>query len=303
MEGIFIIKRIFVNEEKGIRGGWKLALIFILTIVFFNILGTLLGSIFVALGDFELQEIVQGFVDAPTADSGFFYLFMSLQHISMLLAIIFVLKLIDKSNLNQIGFNSIRMNFRDLIFGLVLGALSIFLIFVFLFNFGYLSIEGSLLQPGFTPHLLYGLYLFVLVGIIEEIFARGYCMKKVLNYENILIPVIGSSVIFTAVHLMNPELSYLGIFNIFLIGTLFAYMFIKTGNLWMPIGYHITWNYFQGNIFGFSVSGISIKGIYNISYIEDNIITGGAFGLEGGFLATFVILLGFLATKKYQPRY
>jgi len=102
--------------------------------------------------------------------------------------------------------------------------------------------------------------------------------------------------------LMNPKLSALGIFNIFLVGILFAYMFIKTGNLWMPIGYHITWNFFQGNVFGFSVSGITMEGVYAVEYLEDNIITGGNFGLEGGVLATVVIGVGFLLTKIYPTK-
>lgn len=296
-EGIFIIKRIFIHPEHGLRGGWKLVLILFLTFVFFNILMIIFGNILMTAGDFNFED----FILSPAADTVYFYLILSLQHISILLGLLFVLKLIDRSNLERIGLNAIWANYRDLICGLMLGALSIIIIFVFLFVFEQISLEKSLFQPEYTPHLFYGLYLFVIVGVIEEMFARGYCMKKVLNYENLWIPVIGSSFIFMAMHLMNPKLSYLGLFNIFLIGILFAYMFIKTGNLWMPIGYHITWNYFQGNIFGFSVSGMSIDGIYTINFMEDNIITGGAFGLEGGFLATFVILLGFLAVKRYQP--
>ncbi|UMZ72618.1 CPBP family intramembrane glutamic endopeptidase [Natranaerofaba carboxydovora] len=277
------------------RGGWKLALIVVITLVMFNILGMLVGQILTAVGDFEFEE----FILSPAADTIYFYIFMSIQHISILLGILLVLKLIDKSSIAEIGLDSIRDNFRDLVSGLMLGALSIVLIFTFLFTLDQISIEKSLFQPEFTPHIFYGLYLFVLVGVIEEVFARGYCMKKVLNHDNVLVPVIGSSVIFMVMHLMNPDLSFLGLFNILLIGILFAYMFIKTGNLWMPIGYHITWNYFQGNIFGFSVSGMSMEGIYNVSSMEENIMTGGGFGLEGGLLATFVILLGFLAVKRY----
>lgn len=292
------MKRIFIHPEKGVRGGFKIALILFLSLVFFTLLGFIFGNIALRVGDFNLEDLVL----KPQAENIYFYVFLSLQHIGMFIATWYVLKFVDKSGFRAIGFTYPRPYLRDLLTGGLLGALSITLIFTFLFVFDQISIEGSLFRPNFTPHLLYGLYLFFLVGVVEEVFFRGYCMKKGLNYENVLIPVFGSSVIFTGMHLINPNLSFLGIFNIFLIGILFAYMFVKTGNLWMPIGFHIAWNYFQGNVFGLSVSGISIEGVYTITSIEDNIFTGGAFGLEGGILTTFVILLGFLVMKRYQQK-
>ncbi len=297
-----MIKRIFINETGKLRGGWKLVLIFILTVVFMNLLGILLGGIAMNLTDFDYEKFAQDFVEDPTADTGFFYVFMSLQHVSIFMGIIIVLWFIDKKSFDQIGLSRLQTNLKELGFGLVLGAASIALMFFFLLGTGQIYLEGSLLAPELTSHLIYGLYLFIVVGIIEEVLARGYCMRVVLNYQNILIPVLGSSAIFSVMHLMNPKLSALGIFNIFLVGILFAYMFIKTGNLWMPIGYHITWNFFQGNVFGFSVSGITMEGVYAVEYLEDNIITGGNFGLEGGVLATVVIGVGFLLTKIYPTK-
>jgi len=77
-------------------------------------------------------------------------------------------------------------------------------------------------------------------------------------------------------------------------------MFDATKSLWLPIGYHITWNYFQGNVFGFAVSGTTPNGIYGVEVAEGrNWLTGGAFGLEGGILATVLILAGFIATRLY----
>jgi len=61
----------------------------------------------------------------------------------------------------------------------------------------------------------------------------------------------------------------------------------------MPIGYHISWNYFQGYIFGFNVSGNAMRGIYN-AFPKNNFLSGGEFGLEGGIITTLVILITFL---------
>ena len=67
----------------------------------------------------------------------------------------------------------------------------------------------------------------------------------------------------------------------------------------MPIGYHITWNYFQGNVFGFKVSGTEVEGMLSTTYSQDNIWNGGAFGPEGGLFVTAIILIGFIVVKLY----
>ena len=68
-------------------------------------------------------------------------------------------------------------------------------------------------------------------------------------------------------------------------------IFMKTENLWMCIGYHITWNYFQGDVFGFLVSGNVTDSIYTINTISPNIINGGSFGPEGGLVVTILLVI------------
>ena len=76
-------------------------------------------------------------------------------------------------------------------------------------------------------------------------------------------------------------------------------MFMKSKNIWMPIGYHITWNYFQGYIWGFKVSGTNSNGLYAIENITNNIINGGDFGPEGGVIVTIIICLTFYFVYRY----
>ena len=84
------------------------------------------------------------------------------------------------------------------------------------------------------------------------------------------IPIIVSSVIFALMHSMNAGISLLAYINLFLFGISMGYLFIKTENIWMCIGYHITWNYFQGDVFGFLVSGNVTDSIYSIRTISPN---------------------------------
>src|SRR5699024_11748572 len=105
---------------------------------------------------------------------------------------------------------------------------------------------------------------------------------------------VASELIFSIVHGTNPHVALLGLVDIALVGLLFAFMFDVTNSLWLPIGYHITWNFFQGNVFGFAVSGLPSDSIYSIEQqTESTLWTGGSFGLEGGLLATIVIAISF----------
>ena len=70
----------------------------------------------------------------------------------------------------------------------------------------------------------------------------------------------------------------------------------------MPIGYHITWNYVQGSVFGMGVSGMSPGGLITMEYTEMNLLTDPAFGPEGGLLVTAIVLLGFVPVWLYYRK-
>ena len=177
------------------------------------------------------------------------------------------------------------------------------IVFIILVASKNISLENSLLRPNFNSSLLTGLILFIFVGINEEMFARGYCMTVLKQTGNKWVIVIVSSIIFSLMHSLNPSMSFLSYLNLFLFAVLAAYMFIKSNNLWLSIGYHITWNYFEGNVFGFQVSGLSTSSLYTLSAPANNIITGGSFGPEGGLVVTFITLVCFIYIWKfYKPQ-
>jgi membrane protease YdiL (CAAX protease family) len=109
---------------------------------------------------------------------------------------------------------------------------------------------------------------------------------------------VGSCLVFGLAHMKNPNVHFLGIVNICLIEILFAYMFIQTKSLWMSMGYHFLWNFFQGNFLGFHVSGTQGDGFFRIKE-ADNIWTGGSFGIEASIWTTVIIGIGFFITKFY----
>lgn len=268
-------RTIFINREQQVRSGWKVGLVMVLYII--------------CMGVWLI------FFPAKITDPGY-----NVIDTLMFGGIIgFVLRWLDHKRLNDIGLTDVRLHFRDLGFGLIFGMLSMAAIFVVLAVSGQIEIEKMNFSANVWASLGNGLLLFTLVGFREELFSRGYCLFAFGQMRRTWLAVLLSTLLFTLLHGANPNLQPIGLLNIFLAGSLFSWMTVKTGNLWMAIGYHITWNFSQGSIFGFPVSGHPITGIFQIQLQYHNLLTGGSFGPEAGILATGTILAGFLIVWFY----
>jgi membrane protease YdiL (CAAX protease family) len=269
-------KLIFINREGQVRSGWKVGLI----LTGYG-LGMWIWQTFYPAGKFaDLRYNL--------ADTLIFGVIIFL-----------VLRWIDRKKFKDIGFTNLFRHFGDLGFGLMLGAVSMTAIFVLLSASGQIVVQRVDLAHDILTSAGDGLLLFALVGLREELFSRGYCLYAFRQMRHEWLAVLLSSVLFTLLHSINPNLQFIGTLNIFLAGLLFSFMAIKTGNLWMAIGFHITWNYFQGSIFGFPVSGIWINGLYQTEIRYDNLLTGGPFGPEGGLLTTGILFTGFVIVWLY----
>lgn len=289
--------RVFTNKNKEIRSGFKIA---IFTIIYLILSGTV-GQLFLSIvyGFASRNNLIQGenFTKRIekylySTDVGVFSLQL-IGFITMLLTVFILLRGLESKRFKDIGLISIKEDVKGLGWGLLLGAGSMAVIFIFLLASGNITLKESLRSPNFTTSVLWGIALYIVVSLNEEIMCRGYIQTTLDQMGKPWLSAIITSATFSALHLGNPNVKTMGLVNIFLVGLLFSYMYIRTKSLWMPIGYHFTWNYFQGNVFGFPVSGTTqSKGIYNIEAVNENILTGGSFGPEAGILATVVIIIG-----------
>ena len=301
------MKRIFINKNYQVRSGFKIASTFGTFFISTNILSIiamiLLIAIMVLTKKVEtnnLQSYIKGLTNINT---GFGMFLNFLQCLCMILSVWLFWKLFDRKPIREIGLINIKKGYKDLFTGLVFGAISMIVVFVLLLSSGNISLQRPLSSPNFNISLLSGLLLFILVGINEEMFARGYCMTVLKQTGNKWVVVIVSSIIFSLMHSLNPSMSIISYLNLFLFALLAAYMFLKSNNLWLSIGYHIMWNYFEGNIFGFQVSGLSTESLFKLNAPVNNIITGGGFGPEGGLIVTFILIVGFIYVwQLYKPQ-
>ena len=290
----------FKNKDGKVRSGWKIAAVtgvfFAITLIIGSILGAIIGVILIAQGNFDMTTM--DYTEAGTAMiSQLNLVSMFIQEFLMILTPIIAWKYVMKRPLSNMGLTKLKKSWKDLSVGLIFGIISMTVVFVILLITNQASVETW--KPSFSIDMIIYLVLFVLVGLAEEIYGRGFIMSTLRQTKSIPAVLIISSVLFALLHGANAGIGILPLINLTLIGLLFAYMYIRSGKIWMCIGYHITWNYFQGNVFGFKVSGTTTKGLLTTSIEKSTILNGGNFGPEGRLFVTAVILIGFLFVKYY----
>lgn len=196
--------------------------------------------------------------------------------------------------LDRRSFVSLGLSFSwdailDLIFGILIAGVMMGFIFFLEWMMGWLTINGfgwaeEGLSPLISKSLVTGL-LFVLVGWTEELLSRGYHLQNLSDGLNRFWGVVLSSLIFAVLHLSNPSFSIPALLGLFFSGLFFCYAFFQSRGLWLPIGLHIGWNFFEGTVFGFQVSGIEDFPRFLIQTVSGpDIFTGGSFGPEAGLI-------------------
>jgi len=144
------------------------------------------------------------------------------------------------------------------------------------------------------------LLMHLFVSMSEEILVRGIIFQALAEKFGYVISAIVTSVIFSLMHYFNPNIDWLSFFNIVIAGLLFSLMLVKTGSLWMPITFHFFWNAGFHAVFGLKLSGIPAKNsIIYLESIPQNLFWGYEFGLEGGLITTFSLIICGIITLKY----
>jgi membrane protease YdiL (CAAX protease family) len=183
--------------------------------------------------------------------------------------------------------------FGDLIIGFFIGSVAIIVSVLVLLILGYVEIS----LYAFSIDILFMFLQYTAVAFFEEYFFRGYIQHSLYLSHSLILSVLLSALIFTLLHIINPSFGYISALNIFLIGIVFSVMTYKTQNLNLAIGYHLSWNFFQGSIFGIAVSGTHIsKPLLLTSNTINNIYDGGDFGIEGGVVCTAVTVIVLIIT-------
>ncbi|NJP05687.1 MAG: CPBP family intramembrane metalloprotease [Chloroflexaceae bacterium] len=292
------------RRERRLRALWRL----MLTILLFLFTGaTLTAMLGVVLGIEVLTLIVP-----PLS------LLITVAAVTMVIVTLLVLwvagRWLDRRRLVDFGLQLNRQWWLDFAFGLVLGAMLMGFIFVVELAAGWITITALWQQPDldqpFVVAWLPPLITMIGVGIYEELMFRGYVLRNLsegLNFSligarwAIVLASLGSSILFGLAHASNPNATVISTANIMLAGLFLALGYVLTGQLAMPIGIHITWNFFQGYVFGFPVSGQQLFGVTALAIEQGGppFWTGGAFGPEAGLIGIIAMILGCVFTSAW----
>lgn len=224
------------------------------------------------------------------------------------LLVFFRVKVIEKRSFSSIGFNKNNW-LKKYSLGFLIGLAMMSIIVLILFPFGYITVEKNPIQPvgiSAIASVLVILLGWIIQGATEEIVTRGWLLNVLSTKYNIEVGLLISSTLFGLMHLTNPNVNYIAVINIILVGLFYGLYVIKTNDLWAVCGMHSAWNFAQGNIFGFKVSGldVSIGSLIDLNLVGSDFVTGGIFGPEAGITATFILLasigiLLFIDKKRY----
>ena len=186
---------------------------------------------------------------------------------------------------------SLAIRKKDLLSGISLA------IVLYAVGFGVSLLAGAIEIAGvvFNPSsLLISFVFFLLVAITEEFALRGFVLERMLQGGvNKFWALFLSATLFSLVHIANPNFDFLSFINILLAGILLGSSYIYTRNLCFPIALHWFWNWIQGPVLGYEVSGNKFcDGLLTLYLPETNLINGGAFGFEGSILCTVLMVAG-----------
>jgi membrane protease YdiL (CAAX protease family) len=98
--------------------------------------------------------------------------------------------------------------------------------------------------------------------------------------------------LFALAHLANPGSSPVAVLGLFFAGLLLAAGYLATSRLWLPIGLHLSWNFCQGPVFGFPVSGFAAPSLLAVEPVGPEALTGGPFGPEASLIGILAELIG-----------
>lgn len=180
---------------------------------------------------------------------------------------------------------------KDYLLGFIFGLLMMSSVCLFLKLTGQIEITGFGFTPDLIPVFFVNLLMWFPQGASEEVLFRGYMIPRLETRFKRAFAVFFSSLLFSVFHSLNAGYTPLASVNLFVIAVLFALIYLKTGNIWMTCAMHTAWNLSQGNVFGLDVSGnVAHASLINTSHTANakDLITGGAFGPEGGLAVSLV---------------
>ena len=283
-----VFHRIFCGRSE-LRAGWRL-LIFLATVVAFT----------------RATNLILGWW-LHGADGATLFLARDVTDFLIFLFASWVMGHIEGRTISDYGLpwrNMFRAEFRQ---GVLLGFASITgllmaMRLVGVFHFGAIALRGTEIWRWAIIYTM----VFILVAVREEFRARGYALFTLSMGIGFWPAAIVSAAYFGYSHRLNSGEDWIGMFNAGAFGLLACLLLRRTGNLWMPIGVHMAFDWGETYFYGVADSGQAPPGhLLNSSTSGPPWLSGGTVGPEGSVLCTLLLVIlwvicsGWLREVKY----
>ena len=285
-------RNVFINDSDEWRTGWRIvALIILLAAVLIGV-----NAAWRALG-------------LPGQNDGgpwWFLLLATLICGGAYGVIVLLLRLFERRGPDAIGLPFRRAAWKDTAIGTALGATPILLLVGLALVGGYGSIAiGNLSLASILPVLLPMVLAGFLLAAWEELFLRGYLLRQLSIGINPLAAAVVTGILFGLMHAGNPGANWQGLLYTALGGTLMGWLMVRSGSLWLLIGYHFGWNAAAYNLFGLELSGFGADVSALVVTLEGaEWTTGGSYGFEASLPAVVfeVLVLWLFTSRSYGLR-
>jgi len=274
-----ILKQIFLSpDEPRLRAGWRVAVQIAMWFAF---------SLVLAIPVLVVWALVP---------NSFATVNVVLNGVPMVLSVWLARRFIDRRSFRSLGLALNRQAWQDTLAGVAIAGVQMLAIYLLEVQAGWLTFEDFGWEQIGWPSLILGLagwgLLFLAVGFYEELLSRGYQLQNLEEGSSLFWAVVISSSFFGLLHLMNPNATWVSAIGVGLAGVFFAFTYLRTRQLWLPIGIHIGWNFFEGPVFGFPVSGMETVKLLRHQVSGPELWTGGGFGPEAGLVVIPGLLVG-----------
>lgn len=283
--------RVFWNpDERRLRALWRL-------LACAGILAAVVGMVGLSAAVWERSRLGQYHVAVTVLNA--------LASLLVLGGLWMATRWLDRRPFLDLGFQLDRAWRMDFAFGAGLGALLMAGVFLVEAVAGWIEVRRAAGLADWRAWVLVltaQLSLCGSLGLVEEAVTRGYLLRNLAEglrsrrlrpQAALALAWVGSSVAFGLYHAFHPDATWLSTLNLVAAGLLLGLPYVLTGSLAVSIGLHVAWNFFQGPVFGFPVSGVMLgASILEVSPVGPDLWTGGGFGPEGGLVGLAVLGIG-----------
>lgn len=313
----------YLNENKmfaearaqgKVYSPMKSILIYFIIIVIINFITQMLltpAMVFLVFGDSQIMELIssqsadysalmQRMYDIMANPPEWINIYSLFLRVIMLAAPIIYCKSVEKRSAASMGFRKNHI-FSEYLKGLFIGIAMMIVVVLMSVAGGCVTYDG--VEKFSIPVVILYFIGYMLQGMAEETLIHGYFMVSSAKNTTLVYSLMMSSLLFTLAHTANIGMTFLSCINIFLFALFAGIYVMRRGNIWGIGAIHASWNFTQGILFGFNVSGnTSNTSILKFTQAEGrDILNGGAFGPEGGLFVTLVLFLAVGAVLVSRP--